>query len=1182
MPDSRLNSVVELREILNSAISLFSSDRVDESQMMAIVESSFEKLLNVSHTSGYESFSELFEFVYANWSEVDGYDAECLSSINDILVCCLNIFSNPRREVDEVGRIEMALIDYDWQIPYSETERVSVVNELAKDVSMLSDHQLNVAELFDVAEPQERKFKKAKKTKALVQEIDNDNVVIELDDGVSPEAFVIKSESESIEIGIPTLESDVNERGQKTPDSVPVSVKALFLELEQDADNLAEDLSLRVETETFTKTQNEIFSIFAEELEEICEEFESDINQMSDISSVLKNNVSIVRNMLDAAEHIEYEALTEIILIIYQTIELSGMSDDILTAQKIVTWPWVLKQFLVNGITTKSVNIVNLFIQQNVPDFTTEEVHDICLRLRELNSEAFESGAEARPRIAELQALSLTVPEDCDKSLFESFINELPDQTRELNESLGLFVEHDSRDALDVARRVAHTIKGSGNTIGVVGLANMTHHFEDILDRLAKDKVKPSPALSEVLYDVADQLEAMSEAVVEGSALPESALQSYQTILDWANAMDGDVDIANLQSVSSVEGERVEAQDKSVAAPSAELSTSVLAEDGTKKNGSQSTMRVTQAIIDDLVRVAGENMISSGRIQEHALLTKDSLQGLRKQQAQLNSIVLELEQLVFVRGVSSDHSASKGDFDPLEMEQYNELHTATQRLLESSVDSLAMIDSSIEQTVNLESVVLDQVELQKENQTQVLKMRMLPVSSVANRFARAVRQASRLTGKEVNFHIVGEDTQVDSGILQQLVDPVMHVLRNAIDHGIESIEERVAANKSEVGNVTLVFERIADQIIVRCHDDGAGFDYAKILTKAKDQNLIPESQESLSDAEASRLVLIPGFSTKDSITQVSGRGIGMDVVNQRIQEIKGNLKINSSADAGTEIIVSLPVSLMSTHALLINFEGRLIAVSNRGIEDIVYLDENSVSQVGGQATMVWNTEVLNVHSLAQVLNISLEEETTNKIAVIVRLPSGAMEAVIVPFIEDSRDLVLKSLSAYLPKVKGIVGASILGDGSVTPVIDLAELDLNKGINKIINTGSSRFGVAISADENVRKKTSCVLVVDDSFSARRSMAAFVEDLGYRVLQANDGVDAQEIIDDDTNHIILVITDLEMPRMNGIDLCRVVKSHPRLSDIPVIMVTSRSTQKHVDLAIKAGVDDYVQTVRRRCFS
>ncbi len=941
----------------------------------------------------------------------------------------------------------------------------------------------------------------------------------------------------------------------------------------------------------FTPEQQDVFQVFIEELEEICNSLQTAIDGRQDIAENFLEHIDIIEYIIRAAEVINYSALSELALIIYQSIETVLETRRIDLAEKVILWPWVLKNLFDKGrIDADSIDTTQYFIQHIAPEQTEEDIQELCLQLGQLNTAGFvEADKASRPTVATAEALNLAIAEDENPALVQSFLDDLPEKTAEFTTAITQFIEGQAFSDLDIARRIAHTVKGAGNTVGIVGVANLAHHLEDILDMLAKNRTLPDETLSEVLLESADALEVMSETLAENDVLPDEIVNVYQKVLDWANAFDSG-DLSTVKSPSEAAQAPLAIAGVSDAMPSAEVPASAVAvieqpdsetlgevapkdqadEAAPAKAASGKSVRVPESVIEQMMRIAGENMIFSGRIQEHANSTKTDLKKLQKQHFQLNLLIAELEQLVFVRGKGMGAKRNKGmqegDFDPLEMEEYNELHTVTQQIVESAVDSMEMIKASIEENAVLESVVVDQIQLQRENQEQVMQMRMSPVSHFASRFSRAVRQACRLTGKKVDFHLEGENTHVDNNILQQLLDPIMHVLRNAVDHGIEPPEIRAALGKPERGKIVLKFGRVADQIIVSCQDDGGGLDYDKILKKAQQKQLISSEKSHLSDEEIARFILIPGFSTKDDVSQVSGRGIGLDVVNQRIQEIKGSLKINAAADRGTTLTIALPVSLMSTHALLVDFAGKEIAISNHGLEDIVFLEAGAMKTLGDSTLFSWNDEMINVYALSSMLGLPVAEKTADKVAIIVRQADGSYKAVTVPFIKDSRDLVLKPLSKYLPRVDGIAGASILGDGSVTPVIDLSELKLKTVADQYIVNQDSQV-----VEENYNRLLSAILVVDDSISARRSMANFVRDLGYIAIEAGDGIEAQECLKE--NHIIMVITDLEMPRMNGIDLTRHIKTREQFKQLPVMMVTSRSTIKHRELAERAGVQEYV---------
>lgn len=1115
-----IENINKLQEKLTALAAPFLGESFnDNPEMVNTMGPLFEELIELSAEFEFQGLVDYFNYLYANWTELDSYTDDFFVSVQNGVISSL-VFFEPESDSLLADQLKVVLLECSWKMPLPE----EALLELASGVE--KDHKKMVVLITEVNEVKEKStVEKATKK-------------------VAKKKTKKKSAKKTEKISVSALFENFSRQG----------------ELDNSVD-LTE-----VKEKDFTSDQAEILQIFIDELNEICNELETEVVSEELLLEGLNQNLDIIGNLQDATEIIHYSALSDLLKIIADAVAAVNDSENMTDARNIIVWPWVLRNLFIKGINASTIGMVDCLIQYIAPNIAAPERHQICKQLGQFDFEIDGPSVPQRDTVAELSALDLSMPEDANPALLKSFLDELPDHMSEYTRSIESFLEHRFFSDLDIARRIAHTIKGSGSTIGIVGIANFTHHLEDILDTLAKKNTFPNEILSEVLMESADSLEMMSEVLLEGSEFPDEIVGVYQRILDCANALDVG-GMAAVQRVENSEALILDGNQSAIKDPKPQENSdkaSVINKE--KASKADSSVRVSQSDIDDLIRVVGENMISSGRILEHAKTTKQSLQLLRKQHIQLNSLVSDLEQLVFVRGVSSDRSKTVGDFDPLELEQYNELHTATQRLLEAALDSSAILDNSIQEALNLESVVVDQVQLQRENQDQVLKMRMLPVSMVSSRFARAVRQTCRLTGKKAKLHLEGENTYVDSNILQQLIEPIMHILRNAIDHGIETPEERLLVGKAETGNITLRFERVADQISVNCSDDGRGLDYEKIIQKAREKNLIPESQEQLSQEEMTRFILIPGFSSKDEATQVSGRGIGMDVVNQKIHEIKGSLKISSQQGSGTSIAISLPVSLMSTHALLIGMGNNQIAISNHGIEDVVYLDEHALRIIKEQKLLSWNNEMLNAHALFDLLNIARPKDQEDRIAIIVGLSDGSYKAVMVPFIKDSRDLVLKPLSHLLPRIDGLIGASILGDGRVAPVVDLTELSLHTVADNFISNQSSEV-----VEAQYARQLPCVLVVDDSISARRSMASFVTDMGYSVVEGHDGIDAQERLDE--NNIVLVITDLEMPRMNGVELTRYMRARDEYKDIPVIMVTSRSTQKHRDLASKAGVQEYV---------
>ncbi|MBE2295881.1 MAG: response regulator, partial [Phycisphaerales bacterium] len=433
-----------------------------------------------------------------------------------------------------------------------------------------------------------------------------------------------------------------------------------------------------------------------------------------------------------------------------------------------------------------------------------------------------------------------------------------------------------------------------------------------------------------------------------------------------------------------------------------------------------------------------------------------------------------------------------------------------------------------------------------------------------------VRQTSRLVDKEAELIVRGADTLMDSNVLNSMVDPLMHILRNAVDHGIESPAERQRLGKPPVGRIELHFMREGGNIAIHCRDDGAGLDLNVIRRLAEERGLIAPGK-SLEPDELARLILLPGFSTRGVATQTSGRGIGMDMVYNRLLELKGSLRIQTERGKGCLMELRLPVTLISTHALLLRLREQIYALSDRGIEQILYSDAGTIQTLGNITTYRLGNDLLEFTSLNALFNLPHDRREQGRSAppvLLVREETGGLHAVMVQELLDSRDLVVKSLGQYIPKLPGIVGATILGDGSVAPVLDLPELlrAKNTALQLPMASQSSTESTAVSAPHR-----RIVLAVDDSLSARRSLAQFVQDAGFEVRTARDGLEAIEIINGKAPD--LVLADLEMPRMNGLELTAHLRANQATHNLPVIMITSRSTAKHRHEAEVAGVDAYL---------
>ena len=794
----------------------------------------------------------------------------------------------------------------------------------------------------------------------------------------------------------------------------------------------------------------------------------------------------------------------------------------------------------------------------------------------------------AMPRlVANAIDVSLALPKDINVELLDGLLAELPIQVASFTSAIEKFVIGTGSMAdVEQAKRAAHTLKGAANTVGVAGIANLTHHLEDLLIGLTEKNTLPEKALANLLMEASDCLEAMSESVLGLGAAPTQALEVLQRVLDFI--YHGEI----IDAKDSVDLE--DSAMSSMAAPAAqEVATPTLnnaneaieaAETEHVAIEAAQMLRVPAPVVDELLRLAGENVISNAQIQERLRQTQKQSKAIQKQDALFQKLIAELENLVDVRGLSAPRQTAvqDGDFDPLEFERYSELHTITSQLIEARTDASEMSGKIDEELHALGELLEVQRRLQMENQHAVIRTRLVPVSTLVSRLQRSVRQTCRLLDKNVELKIIGEATSIDSNMLQDLTDPLMHVLRNAIDHGIESSSDRLAKSKPASGLIELSFAREGNAIVVRCKDDGAGLDYAEIRRTAMQRNMLVAGAKP-TDEELGRLILMPGFSTRETTTQTSGRGIGMDVVYTSILEMKGSLRLLSDAGKGLTVELRLPATLLSEHTLMARIGGKLLAVSSRRILDIHYITPDQIDFIGDQQVYRVGDTVHQLLKLDNLLGMPDKRARARELGFPVLITStdaGTSCAILVQELVDGREVVVKKLGKYVPKIAGTIGAVILGDGSVAPVIDLPELlrasSQGPQLSTVFRTASqtgAHNGKSIQDTNSSRPAvaTRIALIVDDSLSARRAAAQIMRDAGYEVRTAIDGLDAVAALETLVPDVILV--DMEMPRMNGLELTSHVRGRAHLKNVPIIMITSRSTEKHRQQGDAAGVSAYL---------
>lgn len=774
---------------------------------------------------------------------------------------------------------------------------------------------------------------------------------------------------------------------------------------------------------------------------------------------------------------------------------------------------------------------------------------------------------EARQVKALPEDLLVEIPADTSPELVDAFFYEAPTHTSIFSECVAnISTGSDLQNNITRAQRSAHTLKGAANLIGVKGIANLAHHTEDILEYLATRHIVPPEPLSNLMQEASDCLESMVEAVQGKGNIPGNALEIFQSILNWANRVDN----------NQIRQDDRDAQVyRSTPPPAAEEPQEEKPESTQAATPRQDVIRVATDTIDEMQHLLEETAISIGQIQEHlnrALLLSDSIQG---QDAILQQRRFELENLISVRGQSVatqsvarqpviQGNAVAENFDSLEMDQYDELYSAAQAYIEAVSDSHELSKLVKTELDALDHMVVQQKRIQKNLQQNLSTTRMVKIDTIASRLQRTVRQACRATGKKVDLIIEGTDTLLDSDMLDRLADALMHLLRNAVDHGIEPEEQRVENSKPPKGSIALSFKQQGNFVVTTCQDDGGGLNYDAILKSAISKGLVASDAE-LEKAEIARLILQPGFSTRESATQVSGRGVGMDVVHNTIQEFNGSLEISDNSAGGTIFSIKLPITQVSSHCIIVTIHDEKFAIPTETLEQIFPPNSGTWDMENNELVYKFGQNTYRFKSLSNLLGFGYKKPSDKDVVLLARDATDTI-AVTVDNALNSYDLVIKSTGNYVSDTKGTSGVAILGDGSVIAVLDIADLFRNADqLSNLNKAGAKPSMLRLVADQPK------VLIVDDSLSVRKTMSQLVQDSGYKPVLARDGLEAVEILD--KQKVSAALVDMEMPRMNGLELTRHIRSESSIKNLPIIMITSRSQSKHRTQAIEMGVSEYL---------
>lgn len=867
-------------------------------------------------------------------------------------------------------------------------------------------------------------------------------------------------------------------------------------------------------------------------------------------------------------------------------------------AAQLAGWPDIARVYLESPDNESSqLAVIEFLMRSSWPQPLAEEYAEDLLTSLIPDDGEYLADQEERPSRAGPEDVALQIDPDVNPKLIEVFLQEAPVNATHFSTSLERVMRGEEiAGNLANAQRLAHNLKGSANLIGVNGLANLTHHIEDILEYLVLRQQKPTKALSNTLQEAADCIETMLEAVQGKVEAPADAQRILQDVLDWAHradsgelddlpetAVDNDILTARPENPEVFEDIPTVVNDSSATTTNLEASVTTVGSESVE-SGTLSepepimatavspgkVIRVPVETIDSVFRLVGEVSIALDQLQERF----DTFRRFSKESGQQDNVVqqrrFELENFIDVRHVASTQQRlrqlSKGqDFDPLEMDQYDELYSTTRSFIESVVDSRRMTQTMRSEFSTLERALVPLRRMKNDLQLAVMKTRMEPVDSMSARLQRSVRQAARATAKQVELIIEGSEIQLDSEVLDRLAEPLMHMLRNSVDHGIETPEERINKGKPEVGTIHLQFFQEGQNVVIRCVDDGRGLDYSQIRTSAIEKGLL-HSEANAGNEELARLIMAPGFSTRSSATQLSGRGVGMDVVQTTIRDLQGVIEIGDADAGGCRISLRLPITLLTNHSLVVRSDNKRYAIPTSSIMRVISPGQGRFGRLGKQLTYEIAQESYPAITLQACLgyanNTEIPADTSS--VVMVYSDTGPV-AVAVDQLVNSYHMIVKSLGRYVGSVHGIAGLSSLADGGLIPVLDIAELLRTPVQTSTIGTAATN--ITVPAQPLAAAK---IMIVDDSISVRQTLADLITDAGYQVVVAHDGIEAVELLRKQPPD--LVLSDIEMPRMNGLELVSYIRTSLNAT-LPIIMITSRTMQKHRQQAAQAGANDYI---------
>ncbi|MFM2450564.1 MAG: hypothetical protein RIS44_3014, partial [Pseudomonadota bacterium] len=774
--------------------------------------------------------------------------------------------------------------------------------------------------------------------------------------------------------------------------------------------------------------------------------------------------------------------------------------------------------------------------------------------------------------------------------------------------------------------RTLHTLKGGARLAGAMRLGELAHRLETrvehvmALDDPTAADVRALESRADALSHTFDVLRARDAASYEQAVAQAEEAARAEPVIESRDGLSGLMPLVSLPEApvytpapavakevppaandkpndkpnkSAKRAAAIQAQETPVSVPVDAVTANLPEVDWTRfahsaviarqtqgaLGNAQSSVRVKAPLLDRLVNEAGEVSITRARIESEVSQMRGTLgdltDNLERLRMQLRDIELQGETQMTSRLEAA--KAADQSFDPLEFDRFTRFQELT-RMMAESVNDVATVQRTLQRTIEgAEDELAAQARLTRNLQDDLLRTRMVEFEGLSDRLYRVVRQAAKETGKQVRLDLVGGSIEVDRGVLDRMTGAFEHLLRNSVTHGVESPDVRQQAGKDPVGSITVSLSQEGNEVGLEFRDDGAGLNLNRIREKAEGMGLLQPGAQS-TDAELANLIFTPGFSTADKVTELAGRGIGMDVVRSEVNAMGGRIETATSIGQGTSFKLLLPLTTAVTQVVMLRCGDVTVAVPSNLVEIVRRTPSAEVDKAYATGTYVFGERPVAFFWLGALLQVSAKSEepaARMKLVVVVRSAQQRV-AVHVDEVLGNQEVVVKNLGPQLSRMPGLAGMTLLASGGVALIYNPVALATLYGESARSVTHAAfhtpALGVVVPVVTQPTAPTApLVMVVDDSLTVRRVTQRLLSREGYRVVLAKDGLEALEMLADEKPRVVL--SDIEMPRMDGFDLVRNIRNDARLKDLPVIMITSRIAQKHRDYAGELGVDHYL---------